>query len=291
MTIIVIAIIAVGVTSIYQDAILPREDHSLKVAVTIPPQAEHVEEIGGEKVDVIIMIPPGEDPHHYDPEPKRLQRLEEADIYYKLGSGIEFEVKHMDTLKEHNPGMTIIDSSKGIDLIEMEDYSHDHNDTHGKDPHIWMSPKNVITIVNNMVAGIKDEDPANAEYYERNAEEYLEKWKEFDERIEKELFEYEDRAFIIFHPSMGYFAYDYGLEQISIEVEGKEPGFRDIKEIIDRAKEENIKTVYVSPEFPKEDAKVIAEEIDGEVSEINPLRSDHLANLNEIFQVLMESFE
>ncbi len=296
ITIIVIAVLAVGITAVQQDDPFEEAD----VAVTIPPQAEHVEELSDD-LEVLVMIPPGEDPHHYEPEPERLQRLGTVDAYYKLGSGMEFEAEHMETLKEQNPEMEIIDSSEGIELIDIE-HDHDHNDheddhnhndhdhdhEEGKDPHIWMSPNNTMTMINNLKEGLVEEFP-NKEEIQNNADDYLNEWEELHGEIENDLKPHENKTFMIYHPSMGYFAQDYNLNQMAIEIGGEEPGTQDLQNLIDRAKEENISTVFVSPQFPKEDAETIATEIDGEVQQINPLEKEHLSNLTEISQTLSDS--
>jgi len=367
ITIIIIAIVAIGATALFTDynsIYDTEEDYSLEIAVTIPPQAEHVEEIGGAKVDTITMVPKGENPHNYSPSEEKLEKLTEADIYYKVGSGIDFEEKHMDTIREKNPDMKIVNGKENISLREMED--QENNQTN-KDTHIWLSAKNTQKMVKTLLGTMKEVDtthlftieesipeiieslnyenittqleniygeenhtiPDNSNIsiekenkrwilrgnaqnytyeirkekgnlnvyditnipdYETNAERYLEELENLHQKIKENLSEFEGRSFLTYHPSLGYFAKDYNLNQIVVKAEGKDPGAGDLENIINQAEEENIKTIFVSPQFSKNNAEIIAESIGGEVIEFDPLDRNHLNNLESIYEKLLDSF-
>ncbi|OUJ19227.1 ABC-type metal ion transport system periplasmic component/surface adhesin [Methanonatronarchaeum thermophilum] len=298
--ILLITIITAGTAYIATDEIT-QQDADLHIALTIPPQTQIAEKIGGDKITTTTMVPPGEDPHTAEPNPQRLQDLSKADIYFKIGSGLEFEDRHMDTITEQNKNMKIADSSQNITLQDMEhtccpdcnhDHDHDHDHNHDyKDPHIWLSPSNVVQMTENLLEVMVELDPENADYYEQNAEQYISNLKSIDNEIKTGLMNHSEEKFMIFHPSLGYFAHEYNLEQIPIEEEGEEPGPAGQQRIIDQAREEGIQTIFVSPEFDQSAAQSIADEIDGEVVLLNPLEKELDDNLLDIYNKLKDSLE
>lgn len=269
-------------------------DHELLVAVTIPPQREFVKEVGGDKIKTLLMIPPGQQPHSYEPTSQQMRSVAKADIYFKVGSGVEFEDTWMDTIREYNPEMKIVDGSRGIDLLsigEGEQEDEDNRDQERLDQHVWLSPKNAITMVENLVDDIIEEDPENEEFYLKNSEGYITELRELDDKIKEKLEDHEDEKFLIYHPSFGYFAHRYNLTQVPIQKEGKEPGTKGLQVIIGQAKEDNISVIFVSPQFDKNNAETIAEEIDGEVLVLNPLAEDYLTNMREVAHKLISALK
>lgn len=256
------------------------------VVVTIQPQAEFVENVGGEMVKVTVMIPPGASPHTYEPTPGQMTEAAKAQMYAKVGSGVEFELAYMDKIVAVNKNMLVVDCSEGIQLITSDD-----PDEPGMDPHIWVSLRNARIMVQNICEGLVQVDPENKAYYEMNRDTYLDKLDELDEEISDELTDVQNRAFIVFHPSWGYFASDYNLQQIAIEVDGKEPSAQDIARVIEEAKNRNIKVVFASPQFNPQSANVIAKEIDGRVILIDNLARDYIANLQSVLNELVQAME
>jgi zinc transport system substrate-binding protein len=245
------------------------------VYATISPQKEMIEAVGGEKVDVNIIVPQGGDPHTADLKPSQLADLSRAKIYVMVGSGVEFEVKSMDKIKNLNKNMIVVDSSKGIDLVEMAEPDHEG----GNDLHIWTSLRNGKIMVQNIYEGLIAVDPNNKEYYLENRDDYLEKLDKADSYINNELKDMNNRSFMIFHPSWGYFAKDYNLTQIAIEVEGKEPTLQSLAHTIEEAKGENIKVIFVSPGFSSKAAEIITKEIGGKTEVLDPLAENYIENL------------
>lgn len=268
-------------------------DYELNVAVTIPPQKEFVEEVGGDNVKVTLMVPPGQDPHSYEPETRQMRELAKADIYFKVGSKIEFEETWMDTMKGYNPDMEIIDGAKEIELLTMDGHKSDdgHERDEDVDPHIWLSSKNAIKMVDNLVNGLIEKDSDNEEFYKENAEDYKNKLSELDSELKEGLSQYEEREFLVYHPSFGYLANEYNLTQIPIQDEGKEPGTKGLENIIKQAKENNISVIFVSPQFDESNAETIADEIDGEVIMLNPLAENYLDNMRKLKEKLISGFE
>lgn len=254
------------------------------VYATIQSQKEMIEAVGGDKVTVNIIVPPGDSPHTRDLTPSQLTDLAKARIYVMVGSGVEFEVKSIDKIRDLNKNMIVIDSSKGIELISIGFHAHEGEELHseeegGKDPHIWNSIKNGKIMVQNIYDGLILVDPDNKEYYLKNRDEYIMKLDEADQYIANELTDIPNRSFMIFHPSWGYFSRDYNLTQIAIEVGGKEPTLQSLSHTIEEAKEENIKTVFVSPGFSSKAAEIITKEIGGKTEVLDPLAENYIENL------------
>lgn len=281
------------------------------VAVSILPQAEFVEKIAGDQVRVLVMVPQGADPHTYEITSGQLRDLSKAQMYVKVGSGLDFENVWMDRLIAQNTNMLVVDSSSGIDLRTMEAHSHDeeghdeedevdehdegleaddHHETNtsgAKDPHIWTSPQEAKIMVNNIYTGLVEIDPDNQELYMQNRDAYIAELDAADTMIKETLAGKEGSSFIVYHPSWGYFAEDYGLEQVSVEMEGKEPSAKDMQRLIDTAKEKNIKVIFVQPGFSATSSKAIASEINAEVVVVDPLAKDYIDNLAKV----SEAFE
>ncbi len=282
---IAIIIITVGVLSLNQSSDIEHVDKP-RVVVTILPQAEFIEKIAGDKVSITTMVPPGASPHTYEPRPSQIKEVAEAKMYAKVGTGLDFELVWMNKIIETNPTMLIIDSSKGIQLIETETEYEEHETIeheHGRvDPHIWLSPKNAIIMVENLYEGLVIIDPENKEYYLKNKDAYIDTLKELDSALTQTFSRLKTKKFMVYHDSWSYLAYDYGLEQIPIEKEGKEPTPEGIANLIDQALKNNITIIFASPEFEIQTAKTIAEEIGGSVILISPLEKDYIENLKRI---------
>lgn len=272
MIILISSVLSCGCTG-GEDNAAPAGGDAIKVTVTILPQKQFVESVGGDSVDVFVLVPPGASPHSYEPTPSDLAEVSESDVYVTVGSGIEFELLWLDKIRELNPGITITNSSEGVPLIYGDG---------GPDPHIWLSPKNVITITENTRDGLSAIDPSESEYYAENAASYIRELEELDSEISEEINASGVGVIMVSHPAWAYFARDYGLRQIAISEEGKEPTPAGIKKLVDEALEKNVSTVFVSPEFSTTDARAIAEEIDGSVAIADPLAEDYLGNMRAV---------
>ena len=277
----------------------PAEAQKVEVVVSIVPLADFVENVGGDMVDVSIMVPSGASPHTYAPTPSQLTTLSRADMYVKVGSGVGFEIAHMDAIEDASSDMLIVDSSKNIELIDMvehhhegEEHDHEGDHDHGaKDPHIWLSPVNAKIMVENICDGLIQVDPENEALYIQNRDDYLAKLDQLDTDIEEGLSEITNRHFIVFHPAWGYFAHEYELEQIPIEVEGKEPSAQELADLIEEAGEHSIKVIFASPQFSVKSAQTIADQVDGSVVFINPLAREYINNLHMVLGEMVQAME
>lgn len=296
----VISLAILGVACNEEDDSSTAEVEKVRVVVSISPLAEFVEQVGGDNVEVSIMVPSEADLHIYDPDPSQLVELSKADLYVKVGSGVEFETAYMDSIEKANSRMLVVDSSEGIDLIEMIEHHHEDNnkgeDDHGMDPHVWLSPVNAKTMVENICDSLIDVDPDSEVFYTRNRDDYLKKLDQLDADISGALSGVTNRHFIVFHPAWGYFAQAYELEQIPIEVEGKEPNGEDLAHLIEEALGQDIKIVFASPQFNMESAQIIADEIGndeygGRVILIDPLARDYINNLHMVLGEMVQAME
>lgn len=271
-----------------------KADDRIGVIVSIPPQAEFMEKVGGEKVNVTVMIPAGANPHVYEPTPSQMKKVASAQIYARVGSGVEFELAWMDKIEAQNGDMLVVDCSKGIDLIRSTNAQHVKGEdalNRGNDPHIWMSPPSAGIMVQNIFEGLLQVDPSNGAYYEANRNAYIQEMEVLDRDIREGLSGVTGQVFMVYHPVLGYFAEEYGLTMLAIEAEGKEPTASGMAHLVDQAKENDIQVVFISPQFNPQSARVIADEIDGRIVTVDSLAGDYVANLRVFLNELIQALE
>ncbi len=259
------------------------ETAEIRAVVTILPQKEMVEAVGGDKVVVTVMIPPNQSPHTYAPTPSQMVEVSKADIYFMVGSGIEFETARMDQIKAQNPKMKVVNCSAGIKLMETVG-----PEGATKDPHVWLSPRNAKVMVQNIYDALVELDPPDAEYFKQNLQEYTSRLDALDREMRR-LFEGKaNQSFLVYHAAWAYFARDYGLREMVIEEAGKKPGPAGVAKIVEQAKRNGIHVVFVSPQFDQSSAKVIAREIGGRVVAVDPLAENYIENLRSVAHSLAE---
>jgi zinc transport system substrate-binding protein len=256
------------------------------VMVTVLPQVEFVNAVGGDKVEVTAMVPPGANPHTYEVTPAQMAKLSKAKMYVKVGSPLEFELTWLDKLVAQNRDMLLVDGGRGIGLMESAD-----PDEPGIDAHTWTSPRNVKTMVTNISAGLSQISPADQHYFEKNRDSYVEKLDALDADIRSSLAGIGNRTFIVYHPAWGYFAREYGLKQLGIERDGKEPQAAYMARLINDARENNVKVIFVSPQFDTRNAEAIARETGGRVVSIDPEGRDYLDNMRKVAEALREALK
>ena len=258
----------------------------IKVFVSILPQAYFVERIGGERVDVSVLVGPGHSPATYEPKPRQISELGKAKVYFRVG--VPFEDVWMMRISSANPHMKVIDTRHDIELLTMEAYHPDKAKRHYpfqkgmKDPHVWLSLKLVKVQAENICRALISEDPTQKAYYQDNLRVFHYDLDKLDAEIKETLENLKIRKFMAFHPAWGYFARDYGLEQIPIEVEGKQPSAKALAHLIKRAKLEGVKVVFVQAQFSTRHAESVAHAIGGRIARIDPLAKDYLNNMRKI---------
>jgi zinc transport system substrate-binding protein len=268
----------------------------LKVIVSLQPLAGFVEKVGGDKVHVAMMVPPGASPHTYEPRPSQLKEVSTADLFVKVGSGVEFELVWMDRIIGVNKKMPVVDCSVGVELIGADVHNEGHDEGRedvarrhaGADPHIWLSTRNAGIMVNNIYEGLALTDPANSDYYAGNRDRFFAELDALDNEIERILSKKKTRRVMVYHPAWAYLARDYGLEEVPIERAGKEASPAGIAGVVRQAREHGIKVIFASPEFSTRSAEVVAKEIGGRVVLLSPLEKDYIKNLKKVAEALKE---
>jgi ABC-type metal ion transport system, periplasmic component/surface adhesin len=257
------------------------------ITVTIEPQRYFAEQLADTLFTIESMVASGVSPETYDPTPAQLTRLADSRAYFEIGP-IGFEQAWMKSLKKNNPDVRFFDTSRGIEMVETE-HAHGDHVHKGSDPHIWSSPKEASVIVKNMYDALVELDKANAATYTSNYEKLIEEINQTDATIRQFLSDSSQKAFIIYHPALTYFTRDYGLTQYAIELDGKEPSASQIKALIDTAKAQRIKTIFIQKEFDKKNAEMIAEATKCRLVVINPLSYEWSKEMIKIAQALSDN--
>ena len=279
----------------------------LEVFVSVAPLKTFVEQIGGDHGAVRTMVQAGYSPATYDPSPQQIAALSNASVYVR--TGVPFELAWMARIRAANPDMRILDARVGIDLLSLPRHSHgvnvhdrtaqDREHAHGAevhaedahDPHVWTSPPLVKHMAGNIHDLLAELDPAHAPEFARNRDAFLEVLDELDRTIRERLEPLSNRRFMVFHPAWSYFAATYGLTQVPIEGEGKEPGARTLATLIEQARREAIRVVFVQPQFDERLAAQVARAIDGRILVADPLAGDYVDNLRRVAQQFAEAMQ
>lgn len=276
----------------------------IPVFVSIAPQAYFVQQIGKDLVDVQILVEPGADPHTYEPKPQQMVALSKAKLYFAVG--IEFEKARLGKLSAMNPNLRIVHTDSDILKQPMvahhehgqEETAHkfdaDHGHDHGPgnlDPHIWLSPPLVMLQARSMLTALQAVDPAHGSIYESNYRAFIMQLVDLDAKLRSTLDPFKGAPFMVFHPSWGTFAHTYGLRQVPIEIEGKRPKPAQLKELIQHARSDGIKVVFVQPQFSTKSAEQISKAIDGRVAVVDPLAQDWATHLKKAAEELKHALQ
>ena len=246
----------------------------IPIFVSITPQKYFVERIGGNDVKVEVMVKPGESPATFNPNPKKMSRLANSKLYFSIG--VPFERIWISRLKAIQPDLKFISLNQNLGLKIKSGYSQNK-----KDPHIWLSPLLVKNMVTEIEVALSKEKPEREKIFKINHTALAQELDMLDQEIRDILANGKTRSFMVFHPAWSYFAEAYGLEQISIEHNGKEPGPRSLQEIINRGKKSNIKTIFVQKQFGLSVAKNIAKMIGATIQEMDPLAENYFENMRK----------
>lgn len=262
------------------------EDNSkINVAVSIGPEVEFVKAVGGNKVNVILMVPSGADPHTYEPLPGQLTRVSNAKMYAEVGTPVEFETNYMAKIKSINPTMLVVNCSKGVPLLS----NTAENESDEVDPHIWTDPKNAEIMVENIYHGLVQLDPADKEYFQKNRDQYLQKLNALDKNTAKLLKEKNSSIIIIYHPAFGYYAKTYNLTMVAAMLNDEEPSPQRIAMMVDTARKNNISVVFTEPQYDPKAMQSIASQIGGRVVFVNDLDENYIQNMENIAKAFSES--
>ena len=252
----------------------------LEVWVSIPPMLEIVGRVGGDRVHAQALLAPGASPHTFEPTPRQLAGLWEADLF--LGIGVSFETPLLAKIASMQPDLAVADCSREVELAPIDDAHLDAHPAERFDPHTWLDP----VLVRSEAAAVRDElcrlSPADCAALDANLASYLADLEAAHRRIETMLAPYRGRTLLVFHPAYGYFARRYGLEQVAVEVGGKEPTPRQLGLLVEQAKASGATALFVQPQVRGSAAAAVAEALGCPLVELDPLAADLSANLERM---------
>jgi zinc transport system substrate-binding protein len=269
---------------------------TVKAAVSIVPQVEWLEEIGGEHVDVLSLIPEGQSPHTYEPTTTELIFMDDADFWFSIGL-LDFDKANKAAILEaaQNPSFEFVNLSIGLDLLEIEAHEHEGmtlaDEDENVDPHTWLSPSRTIKMIEKIRDKLQELDPTHATEYDANAASYISQLTSLNATIANRIDTIQNKHMLVFHPSWGYYAHDFGLELISLEEEGKEPSSSHFAEIVEEARLHNVGVIFIQEEFSTEIAQAFADEACVEIVRLYPMSANYFNNLNWTTDILVEKLD
>jgi zinc transport system substrate-binding protein len=283
-------------------AVSESAEGKIAVFVSIIPQKYFVQQIGKNLVDIQVMVQPGASPASYEPKPRQMAAIAKTHIYFSIG--VPFENVWLNKIASSNPNMMVVQTDHGIPKTPMADHHHQggeadhqkadqhHENEHGQDeirgdpgildPHIWLSPPLVMIQARTILVALQKVDPVHHTDYEANFKACISEISKLDAELKNSFSGKHGLQFMVFHPAWGYFADTYGLKQIPVEIEGKNPKPAQLKELIEYANQNNINVIFVQPQFSAKSAEVIARGIGGQVVLADPLAEEWAANLRKV---------
>src|SRR5271157_10544 len=279
----------------------------VKVFVGINPIAYSVERVGSPNVEVSVLVGPGQDPHTFELTPKVVTKLANAQVLFEMG--FPFEETLIKKVGSTFKNVQVADLQQGIKLRSMTEeeaeaeeaaheaeHKHGHGHGHGEaeehehhhesgdtDQHTWLDPRLVKIQARTIADTLIRIDPGHKDQYEENLKGYLTDLDAVHEQLTKALAPVKGKSFFVFHPALGYFGDAYGLKQVPVQIGGKEPTARQLARLIDLAKEDEVRIIFVQPQFPTKTAEALAKSIDGAVVPVDTDGArDYLKNLQDI---------
>ncbi|WP_218961456.1 metal ABC transporter solute-binding protein, Zn/Mn family [Desulfobotulus mexicanus] len=265
------------------------------VTVSILPQKHFVEKIAGDHLEVHVMVAPGASPASYEPDPSQILQLARSQVYFSIG--VPFERAWLPQLARTYPGLLMVKTDEGLEKRPIAGHHHHDGHGHGKkhkhdtsfpDPHVWLSPQLVLHQINLIHSVLKEKFPSSARDFDEGYTAFVKEVMDTDTEIRSILAGKEGGSFFVFHPSWGYFAHDYGLEQIPVEVGGREPTPGELARMIRMAREKNASVVFVQPQFSDRAANIIAESVQARVVTLDPLAENWRENLLKAARAMEE---
>ena len=244
----------------------------INISVSLPPYADFVKNIVGNRANIFTLIPPGTNVHSFEPNPESIKQIVKSNIYFRVGN--IFNLENV-LLKKINPDniRIIADCSNGIDILD-------------NDPHLWLSPNNVKMITKNILDVMIAEYPQHKNYFTNNRNKFITELDSIDSLITNNLNQKKDRVLLVYHPAWKYLAEHYNLEEIAIEQEGKSPKAKDLQNFIELSKKKGANCIFFDPHFDESAVTTIAVSLGLEVNSLNPLPTNYIDNLKEIGEKL-----
>lgn len=265
------------------------------IAVSIPPQAALLEAIVGDSIDIVTLLRPDSNPETFEITVNDLKAIYNADAYFRIGN-LPFENSLTDKIAGSKPDLKFYDNSEGIELLygthgDCGHHRHEHSHAYGSeavDPHTWSSLANMKVIASNMLEGVVEVDPVNEDYYRNNYGLLVARLDSLDSAIAHRLEPARGKSFLVWHPSLSYFARDYGLNQITLGQENKEMSVRGLRDNINRASDSGVVALFVQSNFDPSQAEGLAKELNLSPVEINPLSADWESELKTIADAIAD---
>lgn len=268
----------------------------VRAFVSILPAAYFVERVGGPNVEVSVLVGPGQDPHTFEPTPKLMAKLANAQVLFKMG--FPFEETLIKKVGSSFKNVEVVDLQQGIKLRAMteeeseaeeaehghgeaEEHGHDH-EAGEMDQHTWLDAQLAKVQAKTIADTLIRIDPGHKDQYEKNLKAFQADLDAIHEQLKKALAPVKGKSFFAFHPAYGYFGDAYGLKQVPVQIGGKEPTARQLARLIELAKEDGVRIIFVQPQFSKKSAEALAKSIDGAVVPLDDLAPDYLKNLQEM---------
>ena len=290
-------------------SVLRAADARLRVAVTVLPQAWLVQRIGGEAVDVLVVVGPGESPHTFQPTDAQVTELSRVPLYFRIGVAAERGpwFRALQSLED----LRMVDLRDDLAMLPMGEHSHSHGDeghehgdhghehdhddqgseedgdSAGLDPHVWLSPRRLVTMTERVAHELAAVDPDGSSVYEEGRARLVAELEALDAELRNRLAPLAGTAFIVFHPAWGYFADDYDLRQVAIEIEGKEPSEIELTRLAREARQLDVRAIFVQPQITGRSAQAIAAAVGAEVVTLDPLAPDVARNLRRVTELLV----
>jgi zinc transport system substrate-binding protein len=253
------------------------------VLVSIAPHKTFVKEIAGDTVTVQVAVPAGSSSHTFEPTSRQMIQMSQADIWFRLGEGFEKRLLHV--LNSYNPDIQVVDLREHANMICSD---HDHHHGHHRcsedfrDVHTWLSPREVkkqaIDIANTLIKKY----PQHQALYKKNLQTFIEKLVTLDSDITKTLASQKGSYFLVSHPAYAYFARDYGLKQLSVEFEGRDPTPQQLTKLLRQVKDLNICTIFIQPQHSNKGANLVATQIQASVVTLDPYSEDYFVNMRNL---------
>jgi zinc transport system substrate-binding protein len=263
---------------------------AIRVAVSVPPLAEFAERVGGDRVAIQILVGPGQNPHSFEPTARQVEGLTSAQLFWRVG--MPFEEAWIARLRGQNPGLEVLDARAGLALAEpgaAAGHHHGHGDDHGHhDPHVWTSPALVVAMLPRLAEALARIDPAEAESYRARAAAYASELEALDAELRRILAPLAQRRFLVYHPAWGEFAAAYGLEQVAIEQDGKEPGARRLATLATQARRDGVRVIFLQPQSSARSAQTLAREIGARIVVVDSLARDYAGTLRALARAIAE---
>ncbi|OPL19223.1 MAG: hypothetical protein AVO35_11635 [Candidatus Aegiribacteria sp. MLS_C] len=274
-------------------------DGLIRAAVSVLPQKYFLERVGGDRIRVTVVVPPGANPATYEPAPSDMRTMSDTRFWFTVG--VAFEETWIPRFRGSNPDLIVVSTVEGLERLPIDRYSIEHSaggggrntghggHSHGEgspDPHVWLSPELVKHQARIMAETLASMDTTASDLYMENLEGFLREIDSLQAGIHSALDTLESRSFMVFHPAWGYFADEFHLVQVPVESGGSEPSPGELADLVDYARQHGIERVFVSPQFSTSAAEAIAAELDGEVAVMDPLAEDWTGNLLRVAEVL-----